>query len=92
MLRSKLHQPWQPRVSDSPAFNPFVHPTEREVSFSTEIEEIEEMQVESPGESLAPTPVGGARATGDTESAPSIDPETPGKRWYASLIGRFAKS
>lgn len=44
-LRSKLHRPWQPRMSDGQMFNPFKHTTEPEASL--EPREIEQLEAEA---------------------------------------------
>jgi hypothetical protein len=89
MLQSKFHRPWQPRVSGSQPYNPSAHTAESEVTFSEAIGEIEESAVE-----IQPPPAiqEAAPPSGTSDESPStVVPASPWTRWYANLVGRFAK-
>lgn len=91
MLRSKYHRPWQPRVSDSPTFNPFAHGTESGVDLSVQIEESE---LESSSSAAHQTPASPSDYTSLEGIAPMIpDAQAPSRRsrWYSSWIGRLTR-
>ncbi len=90
MLRSKLPRPWQPRVSDSPAFNPFAHATESETSLSEQIEDVEG-QVQTPADRPAAASRSDAVECDESPSSVTAEAPTGKRRWYASLVERFAR-
>lgn len=92
MLRSKVHRPWQPRVSGSPVFNPSAHTTESDSSFSDDIEELER-EVHAPAKGEDPAAAASSRHAAENVDSPSAAPEISRSksRWYASLVERFTK-
>ena len=92
MLRSKMHRPWQPRVSGSQLFNPSAHTVESDTSFSDGIEEVER-EVPEPAESRDPATSANIANAVENVGPLSVAPETSrGKtRWYASLVERFTR-
>ena len=86
----KSHRPWQPRISDSPAFNPFSHGTESTVDLSTQIEEAEEQSPTAAASSDVAAPDAIAESL---EPMPAESPEEPSShsRWYADWLRKLSR-
>lgn len=88
----KSHRPWQPRISDSPAFNPFSHGTESTIDLSAQIEEAEERSPTAAASSDVAATDAGAPAE-SVESMPAEPAEEPSRnsRWYADWLRKLTR-
>ena len=88
----KSHQPWQPHISDSPAFNPFSHGTESTIDLSTRIEETEQdsRTAAAPSEVAATSDSAPAEIVASAPAEPSESPRGH-PRWYPDWLRRFSR-
>lgn len=90
MLRSKFHRPWQPQVSDSQPFNPFVQGGEAEGSLSEQIIETPE-ETHAAARAAQDRPPAAEEESSGTDQRVSTQVTPQRQRWYESLFGRFVR-
>jgi hypothetical protein len=94
MLRSRHHQPWQPRMSGNDLFNPFSHSAEQDNTLDI-AEEVRELEDQPPASEQNATQteasIGLEADRPDSSSTEAAASDTPASHWYSRLLGKFTR-